>query len=52
MVVLVAAGFSLRRTGETPVPPRRVGRKIFNWSQLGIIDTKLTSGNRKPGIAG
>ena len=30
----VAAGFSLRRTGETPVPPRKVGRKIFDWSQL------------------
>jgi hypothetical protein len=36
MVVFVAAGFSLRRTGETPVPPRKVGRKIFDWSQLGI----------------
>jgi hypothetical protein len=36
MVVFVAAGFSLRRTGETPGPPRKVGRKIFDWSQLGI----------------
>jgi hypothetical protein len=27
MVVFVAAGFSLRRTGETPVPPRKVGKK-------------------------
>jgi hypothetical protein len=36
MVVFVAAGFSLRRTGETPVPPRKVGRKIFDWSQLGM----------------
>jgi hypothetical protein len=36
MVVFVAAGFSLRRTGETPVPPRKGGRKIFDWSQLGI----------------
>ena len=36
MVVFVAAGFSLRRTGETPVPPRKVGRKIFDWSPLGI----------------
>jgi hypothetical protein len=36
MVVFVAAGFSLRRTGETPVPPIKVGRKIFDWSQLGI----------------
>jgi hypothetical protein len=38
MVVFVAAGFSLRRTGETPVPPRKVRRKIFDWSQLGIRD--------------
>jgi len=36
MVVFVAAGFSLRRTGETPMPPRKNGRKIFDWSQLGI----------------
>jgi len=36
MVVFVAAGFSLRCTGETPVPPRKGGRKIFDWSQLGI----------------
>ena len=36
MVVFVAAGFSLRRTGEMPVPPRKVGRKILDWSQLGI----------------
>jgi hypothetical protein len=38
MVVFVAAGFSLRRTGETPVPPRKVGRKILDWSQLGMMD--------------
>jgi hypothetical protein len=30
MDVFVAAGFSLRRTGETPVPLRKVGRKIFD----------------------
>jgi hypothetical protein len=36
MVVFVAAGFSLRRTGETPVPPRKDARKILDWSQLGI----------------
>jgi hypothetical protein len=35
-VALVAAGFSLRCTGETPVPPRKIGRKIFDWPQLGI----------------
>jgi hypothetical protein len=25
MIVLVAAGFSLRCTGETPVPPKELG---------------------------
>jgi hypothetical protein len=45
MVVFVAAGFSLRRTGETPVPPRKVGRKIFDWSQLGM----KTQGSWRPG---
>jgi len=35
-VAFVAAGFSLRCTGETPVPPRKIGRKIFDWAQLGI----------------
>jgi hypothetical protein len=36
MVVFVAAGFSLRRPGETPVPPEKVGRRIFDWSQVVI----------------
>jgi hypothetical protein len=27
MMVLVAAGFSPRRTGETPVPPRKLIKK-------------------------
>jgi hypothetical protein len=35
-IAFVAAGFSLRCTGETPVPPRKIGRKIFDWPQLGI----------------
>jgi hypothetical protein len=26
-VAFVAAGFSLRGTGETPVPPRKIGKK-------------------------
>ena len=29
--------FSLRGTGETPVPPRKIGKKIFDWPPLGII---------------
>jgi hypothetical protein len=52
MVVFVATGFSRRRPGETPVPPRKVGRKIFDWAQPGIIDTKRTSESGGPGIAG
>ncbi|HEX9882903.1 MAG TPA: hypothetical protein VGA79_02960 [Desulfobaccales bacterium] len=47
MVVFVAAGFSLRRPGETPVPPRKVGRKIFDWSQL-ETSAKLTDSKSKP----
>jgi hypothetical protein len=38
MVVFVAAGFSLRRTGETPVPPEKLEEKysigrnsVLNW---------------------
>ena len=27
MIVFVAAGFSLRCTGETPVPPKELGEK-------------------------
>jgi hypothetical protein len=44
MVVFVAAGFNLRRTGETPVPLRKLGRKIFDWSQLGVTPTLSPNG--------
>jgi hypothetical protein len=27
LLVLAAAGFSLGRTGETPVPPKKLGEK-------------------------
>jgi hypothetical protein len=47
MVVFVAAGFSLRRTGETPVPLKKVGRKIFDWSQLGVTPALSLMGERE-----
>jgi hypothetical protein len=36
MVVFVAAGFSLRRTGETPVPPRKLEEKYSIGRNSGL----------------
>jgi hypothetical protein len=44
--IFVAAGFSLRRTGES-LCHQKVGGKIFGWSQLGISGSHTWVGTYK-----
>jgi hypothetical protein len=59
MTIFVAAGFSLRRTGETPVPPKKlsekyslgrnsVGVKIYYRSLGEISENDLRRGAGRP----
>jgi hypothetical protein len=40
----VAAGFSLRCTGETPVPPREIGKKYsLGRNSISVVSRQLST---------
>jgi hypothetical protein len=47
MIVFVAAGFSLRCTGETPVPPKGLGEK-YSIGRNSVLVAKISVINCGP----